>query len=228
MDHYDKECGSLITDLLRNRRILVAVAHNDDLEFTVGGTLHQHFSHVSSHGSILSVVTFASREENTSEKLSTTLEHQAASFSILGIQGCLCENLSLRARFLPNYEDEIRLKLKQLREHYDPHVIFTHYREDPNQDHVSVCEQVLRVFPNHTVFGGEISNTGHRLRPTAFFALSEDNLRAKCRAVQSYLAESHKYYFRDDLVCSVARVRGGQSVSFEFAEAFEIYRLHSK
>jgi len=172
-------------------------------------------------------VTFAGRQQNTGERFEETLEHQAKAFQELGITPVDVDNHEYRARFLPSSEDEIRLLLKDLKEKYDPTIIFTHYLGDPNQDHASVCQQVLRVFNDRTVLGGEISNSGHKLKPVVFVGLNEVDIVAKARALACYKAESHKYYFAPNLIDSLARVRGAQSGCFTFAEGFELYGLQT-
>lgn len=219
----------MITDLLTNKKILIAVAHPDDVEFIMGGTLNFYKDEINKGNIIIKCVIFSLRKLNTNETYKETKKFQKSAFKVLELDSKIVpvENYKFRARFLPNHEDDIRLSLKKYKDSFDPDVIFTHYKNDTNQDHVSVHEQVLRVFPDKTVFGGEISNTGKFLRPNLFVGLKKKNIEIKANALRCYETENHKYYFSKEVILTQARFRGVQSIGCEFAEAFEIYNLYT-
>lgn len=217
----------MIENLFLNKRILIAVAHNDDVEFIAGGTLNLYHEQINKKQTNLMIITFASRKQNTSENFEQTLEQQQRALKELAVVPTHIENYQFRARFLPSFEDDIRKILKKLKYNHDPNIVITHYQNDPNQDHASVCQQVLRVFTDRTVLGGEISNTGKKLQPVLFVGMKEESIKAKVRALSCYEKESHKYYFASDLILSLAKVRAGQSGCFDFAEAFELYSLQT-
>ena len=217
----------MIENLFLNKSILVAVAHNDDIEFIMGGILNLYHEQINAKKIELLAVTFASREQNKSEKFEETLNDQQKAFKALKIKPIYVENHQFRARFLPSCEDDIRQILKKLKSKYDPSIVITHYQNDPNQDHDTVCQQVLRVYNDRTVIGGEISNTGKKMQPVVFVGLEAKNIEAKVKAVSCYSAENQKYYFGSELIFSLARVRGGQSGCFDLAEAFELYSLQT-
>ena len=66
----------MIENLFKGQRIFVAVAHNDDVEFILGGTIYSLREMIKKQQVEFIVMTFASREPNTKEPFSTTLEHQ--------------------------------------------------------------------------------------------------------------------------------------------------------
>lgn len=218
----------MIRNIFSNNRVLIAVAHNDDIEFIAGGLLNSYSKQIAEKQIELLTITFASREQNTLEEFDRTIEYQTNAFKRLQINPVTSFNERYRARFLPDFEDHIRLRMKDIRNAFDPNIVITHYQGDPNQDHQSVAMQVMRVFSDRTILGGEISNTGKRLKPNFFVGLDRDNILAKYESLQNYRAEAHKYYFKFELIESLARVRAGQSGCFEYAEAFELYSLHCR
>jgi LmbE family N-acetylglucosaminyl deacetylase len=215
----------MIHGLLDGKKILIAVAHPDDIEFIMGGTLNFYHDKINGGHIDLRCMTYSLREKNTNEYFRDTKKHQEESFKVLGLTGIEITNLKFRARFLPTREDDIRLILKKHKEEFNPDIIFTHYVNDTNQDHVSVVNQVMRVFPDKTIIGGEISNTGRNLRPNLFIGLSKANVVQKAKALSCYKAESYKYYFSEEIILTQARFRGNQSITFDYAEAFEIYNM---
>jgi LmbE family N-acetylglucosaminyl deacetylase len=217
----------MIDNLFRNNKLLVAVSHNDDIEFVCGGLLHYYRNAINTGEIELITVTFASREQNTLEPFSETLAHQSLSFERLNIKHITSYNHEFQARFLPSREDDLRLILKAIKHNHDPDIIITHYMDDPNQDHQSVATQVQRVFNDRMILGGEISNTGKRMIPNFFVGLNDEDIKAKYEALQCYKAEAGKYYFEYEIIKGLARVRGGQSGCFRYAEAFELYSLHT-
>ena len=214
---------SLITGSAK--RLLVAIAHNDDLEFLCGGMLSMLSEQINSGEMDLFVLSFAVREENTGEPYQETVAAQDEAIAALGLKRYQKEYLKYRARFLPDFEDEVRLKLAEVVKKYDPDLVITHQSNDLNQDHISLNQQVKRVVRHATILGGEVPSTGKHLRCDAFFCVDEQAVGNKVNALSAFSREASKAYFSDDIIRAAAILRGAQSQSFELAEAFEVIKV---
>jgi LmbE family N-acetylglucosaminyl deacetylase len=208
-----------------SKKILVAVAHNDDVEFICGGLLSSFSNYPVNKKPEVGIITFGSRQENTGEKFNSVLKHQENSLEILNINAWPIVNKQYRARFLPDFEDDIRMELNAFKKIFKPDIVISHHVNDPNQDHVSVVEQVKRVFSNKIVLGGEVPNTGFNLEPNLFVGLNKADILTKVRALSCYLNEKDKDYFQEDVLLSLAIIRGAHSSTYQYSEAFCLYRM---
>lgn len=205
-------------------KILVVVAHHDDIEFMFGGTLSKikdKYKHIDIYICVL-----CSRQINTGELHRTVVLQQQKSFDVLGISPKKIFNHTFRSRFLPDFEDDVRLLLSSYKTEINPDSILTHYPEDPNQDHSSLFQQVFRVFRGATIIAGEVPNTGDTLQPNFFVKINEKIVEKKYQSLQCYEAEKNKKYFKKKSINALAYIRGLHSMKHTYCEALRIIRLH--
>jgi LmbE family N-acetylglucosaminyl deacetylase len=127
-------------------------------------------------------------------------------------------------RLSTRHEDIIRAIEESTRQLH-PDVIFTHNRHDLHRDHHAVylaTMEAARRVP--TLLCYENPNTPSSFQPNFFIEVSlylEHKIKAlKCHASQ----HTSRPYMEEDLVHSLARVRGGQA-RLRAAEAFEAIRF---
>jgi hypothetical protein len=113
--------------------------------------------------------------------------------------------------------------MEALRDDYD--LVVTHTPTDTNQDHQQVAKEARRVFKAHaTLLGGEFPNNDlGGFRPQVYVALSEREVAAKARMVESYRSQDFggRPYIDREVVRALARLRGSQ-IREPAAEAFSV------
>ncbi|RXZ38695.1 PIG-L family deacetylase [Oxalobacteraceae bacterium CAVE-383] len=126
---------------------------------------------------------------------------------------------------LSTRQEEIRRAIEERTRQLHPDLIFTHNRHDLHRDHHAVylaTMEAARRVP--TLLCYENPNTPASFQPNYFIEVSlylEHKIKAlKCHASQ----HTSRPYMEDNLVNSLARVRGGQA-RLRAAEAFEAIRF---
>jgi LmbE family N-acetylglucosaminyl deacetylase len=126
---------------------------------------------------------------------------------------------------LSTMQADIRRAIEERTRQLHPDLIFTHNRHDLHRDHHAVylaTMEAARRVP--TLLCYENPNTPTSFQPNFFIEVSlylEHKIKAlKCHASQ----HSSRPYMEEDLVNSLARVRGGQA-RLRAAEAFEAIRF---
>jgi len=213
---------------LKNKKVVVIVAHADDFEFMCGGTISKYSKLINSNQMSLEIVVVSSRMLNTGETLAETEGYQKCSLSKLNtdFSKVKVQNFNYRSRFVPNSEDDLRLDLKNKIVDL-PDIIITHSPNDTNQDHVSVFNQVIRVFKGKNILCGRVLNSSYRFQPNLHICLNKSDMSNKINALKCYEKESKKRYFSYDLIMSEAIVSSVSSEGCDYSESFEIYNLNS-
>jgi LmbE family N-acetylglucosaminyl deacetylase len=108
-------------------------------------------------------------------------------------------------------------------------MVFTPPVNDIHQDHITLAEEVLRLFREKTVFGYEVIRSGYNFKPQLHVKLTDEIVERKIKAAQCYKSQwsttkSGGYYFSKDVMKGLMRSRGAQ-FGLEYAEAFEVYHL---
>ncbi len=126
---------------------------------------------------------------------------------------------------LSTRQEEIMHVIEECARQLHPDLIFTHNRHDLHRDHRAVylaTMEAARRVP--TLLCYENPNTPSSFQPNCFIEVSlylEHKIKAlRCHASQ----QASRPYMEEDLVQSLARVRGGQA-RLRAAEAFEAIRF---
>jgi LmbE family N-acetylglucosaminyl deacetylase len=186
-----------MSELLKNKKILILAAHPDDETLGCGGTIKK----LSNEGNIIQLLTFTdgvgSRNVNQTDR-NIKLERVS---NILGISKYCSGN------FPDNAMDSIPLlsvcKFIELNVDYQPDIIFTHFIGDLNIDHQIVTRAALTVF--RPQYGNKIkiysyyvpSSTDYN--PTTYFDgnvyfnLDDLHIKAKHEALKEYSEEMREY-----------------------------------
>lgn len=231
---------------LRNKRIMVVVAHPDDELLGCGATMNKLINEYNC--SIRTVILgegITSRSEKRepeswSDELSLHKKniHTAAKcigYSSVGIFD-LPDNRFDTIALL----DIIKLIEKEKKD-FQPEIIFTHHGGDLNIDHQRTFEAVMtatRPLQNEIVntlitfetpSGTEwrASSDPRHFIPNLFIEVSEENLNAKIKGMEAYEFEKRDYpHPRSPEALKILAQRYGVMMGGNFYEAFQIIRMN--
>lgn len=222
---------------MKNKKILIIVAHPDDEILGCGGTSAKLSLENQIHILIL-VDAITSRKDNISEsELKELKQTTIKATEILGIRDIYFENLP------DNSFDSIPLlkiikKIDAYISKINPDIIFTHHHSDLNIDHRLTFQAVLtccRPQPNFNhpdIYAFEIPSstdwqniTGDNIfKPNVFIDIS-NTINLKLKALESYKSEMQEYpHSRSIKGVKIMAQDWGRKVGRNYVEAFELIR----
>jgi LmbE family N-acetylglucosaminyl deacetylase len=231
-------------EFLRNKRIMIVVAHPDDELLGSGATLHKLINdyNVKTHVVILGEgITSRSNERDVDlweKELATHRENIDNAQKAIGFHSTSIFD------FPDNRFDTVALLdiikvIEQEKINFQPEVIFTHHGGDVNIDHQRTFEAVMTacrpmqneivktIITFETPSGTEWrSPTDPRhFLPNLFFSVSQANIDAKIKGMESYEFERREYpHPRSPEALKIQAQRCGIMVGTDFAEAFCLVR----
>ena len=229
---------------LKNKKIMVVVAHPDDELLGPGGTMNKliHEYNCNIRVVILGEGLTSRSDQRDPEKWSEELEVHKK--NILEAQKAIGYQSVGIYDFPDNRFDTVALldiikAVEKEKKAFQPEVIFTHHGGDVNIDHQRTFEAVItatRPMEHETVktiitfetpSGTEWranADPKHFL-PNLFVAISEDNLKAKIKGMESYEFEKRSYpHPRSPEALTILAQRWGVAVGNIYAEAFCLIR----
>ena len=157
----------LLLPNLRPLRVLCLGAHCDDIEIGCGGTILNLAA--AKAGMEIRWIVFSSNEERKKEALKSA---DAFLGSTVNRQVIIH---SFRDGFLPYVGGEIKDRFEELKTHFSPDLILTHYGRDLHQDHRLISELTWNTFRDHLIWEYEIPKyDGDYGNPNFFVPLSKD------------------------------------------------------
>jgi LmbE family N-acetylglucosaminyl deacetylase len=197
--------------------VLAIGAHCDDIEIGCGGSLLRLISE--NRIARIHWIVFASTPLRKKEAI-----HGARLF-LKGLSETNIEVLDFPDTQLPLHAIAIKDRLFQLREEFNPDLIFTHYREDLHQDHKLLAELCGNVFRNHLILEYEIPKyDGDLGQPNYFIHLEAGLVARKIQFLQeAYISQRSKHWFDEETFKALLRIRGLESAApNRYAEAFHL------
>ena len=230
---------------LRNKRILIVVAHPDDELLGLGATMHRLINDysVKTHVVILGEgLTSRSLTRNSKEWTEQLLIHKT---NIRSAQNEIGYHTLNTYDFPDNRFDSVDLLdiikvIEKEKKSFIPDVIFTHHGGDLNIDHQRTFEAVVtasRPMDDETVkaiitfetpSGTEWrSNTDPRhFLPNLYISVSSKNIEAKIKGMEKYKFETRKFpHPRSPEALRILAQRWGINVGVNYAEVFSIVRI---
>jgi LmbE family N-acetylglucosaminyl deacetylase len=230
---------------LKNKRILVVVAHPDDELLGLGGTINKLVSEFSCNASLLILgegVTSRSNKRDVGRDSELLLEHHDDTQKAAQTVGYSSVQLSS----LPdNRFDSVDLLdiikiVENAKDKEKPDIVFTHHPGDLNIDHRRTFQAVMTAFrplPNsnncsllltfETSSGTEWQSTSLDpvFRPNFIVELDESHMDSKICAMNMYRFEKRPWpHPRSSEALRTMAKYNGSSYGFEFAERFQIIR----
>lgn len=206
-----------------SKRVLCVGAHPDDLELGSAGSIIKDNTQSSTVQQY--VVTFSNCEADSG--LSFTAKELIAdmknSMKVVGIPWENVSMLDFPNTRLPEYTYKIRTALEQLRDTYQPNIIYFPSEHDLHQDHVAIAHACMRAFRR----GEELrcyegGSTTSRFNPNLYINI-EEQMDKKIEALMCYSTQLSRRNYHEMHWRAKALLRGN-SVGLEYAEAFEILR----
>jgi len=229
---------------LKNKRILVVVAHPDDELLGIGGTIHKL---VKEYGCLVKVLILGEGITSRGETRDTELwkieleQHRKNIFQAKSIMGY--HELSIYD--LPdNRFDSVALLdiikiIEKEKEIFKPEVIFTHHGGDLNIDHQRTYEAVITTcrplehelvkiiicFETPSCTEWRSAADPKHFIPNMFIELGAENLQAKIQGMEAYEYEKRTYpHPRSSEALTVLAQRWGVAIGRKYAEAFMLIR----
>ncbi len=231
-------------EYLKNKKIMIVVAHPDDELLGLGGTLNKLIKEysVQTHLIILGEG-ITSRSDSRDVKLwekELEIHHTNIKKAQMEIG---YHTLSLYD-FPDNRFDYVDLLdlvkvIEKEKQQFNPSVIFTHHGGDLNIDHQKTFEAVMTscrpmeseivktIITFETPSGTEwrASSDPKHFLPNLYFQISNENLEAKIKGMESYEFESRSYpHPRSPEALRIYAQKNGINVGVSFAEAFCLIR----
>jgi LmbE family N-acetylglucosaminyl deacetylase len=231
-------------EFLRNKKIMIVVAHPDDELLGLGATLHKLINdyNVKTHVVILGEgITSRSNNRDVDMWKKELATHQE---NIKNAQKAIGYHSTSVFDFPDNRFDTVALLdvvkvVEKEKSKFQPDVIFTHHGGDVNIDHqrtfeavITACrpmkdEKAKTIITFETPSGTEWrSPTDPRhFLPNLFFSVSEANIDAKIEGMESYEFERREYpHPRSPEALKIQAQRWGVMIGTNFAEAFCLVR----
>ena len=228
----------------RNKKILLVVAHPDDELLGVGATMNRLIQEYSCTVKVIILGEGITSRSDKREPEQWTAELQKHKENIKKAQQAIGYQELAVCDFPDNRFDSVDLldivkvieKEKQL---FQPEIIFTHHGGDLNIDHQRTCEAVITacrpmeqelvstIICFETPSGTEWRSSADpkHFIPNIFIEISEKNLEAKIKGMESYEFEKRQYpHPRSPEALKIVAQRWGIVVGKDYAEAFMLIR----
>src|SRR5205807_7768483 len=128
-----------------------------------------------------------------------------------------------RDGFLPYSGAAVKDEFEALKRDFSPDVVFTHYRDDRQQDHRLISELTWNTWRDHFILEYEIPKyDGDIGQPNLFVPLDESLCAQKVSTIlSSFKSQQGKQWFDEETFLAILRLRGMEANSpTRFAEAF--------
>lgn len=231
-------------ELLRNKKILLVVAHPDDELLGCGGTMHKLLKEYDCQIRVIILgegLTSRSVQRDTPQwekELAIHKSNVENARQAIGYQSVQTYDFPDNRFDSVDLLDIIKV-IESEKAGFNPEVIFTHHGGDVNIDHqrtfeavITACrpmahEQVKHIITFETMSGTEwrASSDPRQFIPNLFIEISEQGLMAKTRAMESYEFEKRPYpHPRSPEALKIRAQMWGIANGVPLAEAFCLIR----
>ena len=231
-------------EFLRNKKIMIVVAHPDDELLGLGGTMNKLINEYSVQTHLIILGEGITSRSDSRDVCLWENELQIHKINIKKAQEIIGYHSLSVHDFPDNRFDAVNLLdiikvVEAEKKNFNPDVIFTHHGGDLNLDHqktfeavVTSCrpmasENVKTIVTFETPSGTEwsASSDPRRFIPNLYFKISEQNLAAKIKGMESYEFESRAYpHPRSPEALKITAQKNGINIGVPLAEAFCLIR----
>ena len=204
-----------------SKRYLAVGPHPDDVELGCAATL---FEILKPNDKLLYItMSFCldiERNKNIKEELKKSQEYIKSQLP--------CEvtfqNFDFPNRRMLEKHMDIREALENIKNSFNPDMVFSTSPKDMHQDHRYIGEEVMRVFRECSLITYEIPRSVGIFIPNMYVSLSQETVDKVLNIKELYKSQSEMKYMGNDLVMGTFKHRGGE-VGQSFAQAFEVIRI---
>ena len=202
--------------------MLVLAPHTDDGELGCGGTI----ARMVKEGTQVKYVAFSSANDSLPDghPKDTLKRELMEATKVLGLKQDAVNCLDFKVREFSEHRQEILDVMHELRESFDPDIVFAPSLNDLHQDHKTVAEECRRMFKRVTVLGYEMPWNNISFDTQTFIILTQEDIRKKTTALKCYRSQEYREYLNEKFIEGLALTRGVQA-NAPYAEAFEVVRL---
>lgn len=232
-------------EYLKNKRILVVVAHPDDELLGQGATIHKLSNEYGCQCRAVILgegLTSRSDHRDPDQWEEELKEHRACIHKAADIIGYNSVGIY---DFPDNRFDSVDLLdiikvIENEKEEFQPEIIFTHHGGDLNIDHQRTFEAVMTAtrpmkdevvktiitFETPSSTEWQASSDPRKFNPNLFIEVSEDGINAKCEGMEAYKFEKREWpHPRSEESLKVSSKQIGSVIGSDFGEAFSIVRM---
>ncbi|MDT0644229.1 PIG-L family deacetylase [Zunongwangia sp. F363] len=230
---------------LRNKKILVVVAHPDDELLGLGATMYKLINEYSCKVRVVILGEGITSRSEIHDQLKWKRELEIHRENILSAQRAIGYDSVGIYDFPDNRFDTVALLdiikvVEKEKDRFDPGVVFTHHGGDVNVDHqktfeavITSCrplasERVKTIIAFETPSGTEwrAATDPRHFIPNFFVEVSEEGIEAKIKGMESYEFERRKFpHPRSPKALKIQAQRWGIVVGASYAEAFSVVRI---
>lgn len=183
-------------------RVLCLGAHSDDIEIGCGGTvlsLAANYEHLELWWIVFSASGVRKHEASNS-----------AGFFLKSVRQKEIIIKTFRESFFFAELAEIKEFFEEVKQRFQPDLIFTHFRNDLHQDHRAISDLTWNTFRHHLILEYEIPKyDGDLGSPNVFVNLDERFRQLKVRYIMDHFeSQRHRHWFTEDTFFSLMRLRG--------------------
>jgi len=229
---------------LRNKKIMVIVAHPDDELLGLGATMYKLIHEYSCETRVVILGEGITSRAEVRDPKKWEIELKTHRQNIKDAQEAIGYGSVGIYDFPDNRFDTVALLdiikvIETEKQNFNPDVIFTHHGGDVNVDHQRTFEAVVTatrpmkdervktIITFETPSGTEwraLTDPRH-FHPNMFVSVSQEAIDAKIKGMESYEFEKREYpHPRSPEALKIQAQRWGISVGKDFAEAFTIVR----
>lgn len=233
---------------LKNKRILVVVAHPDDEVIGPGGSINRLIEEFNCKVKcVILGEGITSRDNNRDVKLRKQ-ELEIHNKNILEAKNLIGYHELVSYNYPDNRFDSVDLldlvkTIEKEKKSFLPEIVFTHHGGDLNIDHQKTFEAVMTacrplkdeivqsIITFETYSGTEWQSTldPRAFKPNLYISIKEENLKKKISAMDCYEYEKREYpHPRSSKSLEIVAQRNGIIIGSKFAEPFCIIRSISK
>jgi LmbE family N-acetylglucosaminyl deacetylase len=208
---------NLITD--SETKVLFISPHPDDVELGAGATLAKCVR----LGAEVYYIALTDIEGNE-----LIVDEMKKSVDILGVPKDNCKYFYYTNTGFDKERQEILQDLDRIRDELNPNIVFTPSSNDLHQDHYTTAIETLRSFKwfADIILGYNLSwNTiVEPFNSKLYVEVSKEDVSKKLEALSCYKSQEKRYYMKREANDGLLRYYGLKA-GFEYAEAFEIYKM---
>jgi LmbE family N-acetylglucosaminyl deacetylase len=201
-------------------KILCLGAHPDDIEIGCGGTLLRIIDEMPK--TELYWVVFSGNEQRQKEAIETA----TAFLSKAEIKKIITKNF--QESYFPYIGEKIKEYFEELKDDFQPDVIFTHYSNDAHQDHRLISNLAWNTFRDNLVLEYEIPKyDGDLVTPNVYVYINDFLAKRKIKLIMDgFHSQKEKKWFNEGTFQALLAIRGVESNSpSKYAEAFHCRKI---